>query len=79
VTLPRRLPSSSNTASPSHRVTVNWPVMTDCGPVYDGVGPRTSATGASMLRKLESAGITSIPEMEEARLSHAQHILNNAR
>jgi hypothetical protein len=43
VTLPRRLPSTA--ASPTHSGLMDWSLMTDRGPVYDGVGPRTSASG----------------------------------
>ena len=80
VTLPRRLPSTSTTTSntsPTHRGMMDWSLMTDRGPVYDGVGPRTSATGASATMNRKSsegnnnaAKMMSIPEMDE----HQMHL-----
>jgi hypothetical protein len=61
---------------------MDWSLMTDRGPVYDGVGPRTSATGASAtINRKSSEGnnnagkMMSIPEMEEHQmhLQHQQH------
>ena len=44
VTLPRKL-TASGTSSNS-RGPIDWSTMSDRPPIYDGVGPRTSATGA---------------------------------
>ena len=46
--------------------------------VYDGVGPRTSATGASALNRKASDGnanpmMSSIPEMDEHQHQQQQH------
>ena len=58
-TLPRKLQHNqdASTGKPSHNISTNfsdtkrglvdWALMTDRVPVYDGVGPRTSATGSS--------------------------------
>ena len=42
VTLPRKLTASSASKGP-----IDWSTMTDRPPIYDGVGPRTSATGST--------------------------------
>ena len=67
VTLPRRLPSTSaSSASPTQMAMMDWNIVTDQGPVYDGVGPRTSATGASAGQKTDNpAKMASIPELDE--------------
>ena len=86
VTLPRRLPTTSST-SPNHRGMMDWSLMTERGVVYDGVGPRTSATGASTLNRKSSddnSMIISIPEMDELQQQHHRHqqhqqFFNNAR
>ena len=43
VTLPRKLTS---------RGPIDWSLMTERPPIYDGVGPRTSATGTQPKRSL---------------------------
>ena len=55
VTLPRKLTSSSS------RGPIDWSVMTDRPPIYDGIGPRTSATGTG------SAGV--INELNQPKRS----------
>ena len=44
VTLPRKLTASSTSSS---RGPIDWSTMSDRPPIYDGVGPRTSATGGT--------------------------------
>ena len=58
---------------------LDWAIMTDRGPVYDGVGPRTSATGASLIRKPDdmTSKMTSIPELDERQ--HHLMLANAAR
>jgi len=57
--------------------------MTDRGPVYDGVGPRTSATGASVGQKSnDPTKMASIPELDERQALQQQQrefLMNNAR
>lgn len=61
VTLPRKLTSSSS------RGPIDWSVMTDRPPIYDGIGPRTSATGTGS--QTPAAGAVIINELNQPKRS----------
>ncbi len=67
VTLPRKLTSSHQSRGP-----IDWSVMSERPPIYDGVGPRTSATGTTNVNKLELTTSKSVNVNQQLKLSEQQ-------